>query len=1206
MTPVDAEGDGASQDAIAVLVASETTTNDASVRTSASLGRRAEQSVDDDAEADEPAWMADIDARMATVRDMDVKAVNGEYMDNERSATQGDGADEDEDAPGQFEDIFDDRGETIVDLNESSMKTTSIMAFLETFALGPESLNGGRATPTMGEVLERVKSRRPDSLPEWTMTAAAAASAYQFAINKKRLAEQAASRLKEAKRKHAKLHAKADALDTQLHMLQYGKTPDGKPVKPNQIKNLPHQTRPRGKMPPPPSEHTSAIWTKALKKDVCHVCGEGESDYWHDDDEIVFCDGCDVQVHMSCYGVMALPEGQWFCRGCKEGVTNGPLVSCGTPRGICAMCPHPGGALVRVEPPSKRDVPWLSPGHHAHLACALYLPEVKVTLQKKGQSPVVDMTHTKLTRMNLKCSVCDEPGGCTQCAMHKCFHAFHPLCARGNGQVALRQAITGQPMAFCEGHSASEFEKQRFITCGYSEDGTTEHSRPSSVFWRENANTNAPAESQMPQTVLERIKDVKKAMKEDANKPKEGATDKVFQRATSAEAKRISIMTCTRHVFHSGRSSDDDETWKSFFMQLQRECRHLHPDEALRLNELNASLGEAEVKNALNVLAVNHPRIPQGEEMFADLAPWKYMKQHQIDAVHWMQNLFSLGLGGYLDFQSGLGKRLTALAFIQWTRDGLRDVGQHLILCPRETIHLWTADLHRWCTTLRSLTLVSETDERSEENAGKIRALAFDYLIVPYDRLHESEALKSTPYKSVICDEFPSDGGKSFKALFTAVAERRIQAGSTFFLGQSIINQAKWSEHGAIIFPDLCRHGRAPAVSSDSVDGIPQLLANLLRFTVTERVVEPPIKAVPLAKFSTINVKHPTDDLMHIFRAMRRHGQKVLVIGNSTESLAAVEEGMRSAKLEYARLDESEQPLGAALYAVARFSTMAENNISFLLCEEKNVRRQQGRLSNASTVLFLDGNFSDVIEASGAPREDRLWNVANRIWGLEPVKGTTNFVKIVDQNGKDVVWMRGSCSKEIPEDIPAYLTLTIEKIPINGNVPPEFTSKDVANWDAAVERKRVRDETEEPTWWTLHEHTCVYCNGAPGQCKNIPPAFLPPEKAGMKIRCVSCPRITSMGCAYLRSVPKSWKCPQHGCAACAKQAAPGHITFRCVSCHRAFCDSCSSGASFDAISYHPVWSPSGFTLPPYYEYVRCAICVDSLLADSTSARRAKQ
>ena len=60
-----------------------------------------------------------------------------------------------------IDDLFEDRGETIVDLDESSLKTTSIMAFLETFALGPESLNGGRVTPTMGEILERVKARKP-------------------------------------------------------------------------------------------------------------------------------------------------------------------------------------------------------------------------------------------------------------------------------------------------------------------------------------------------------------------------------------------------------------------------------------------------------------------------------------------------------------------------------------------------------------------------------------------------------------------------------------------------------------------------------------------------------------------------------------------------------------------------------------------------------------------------------------------------------------------------------------------------------------------------------------------------------------------------------------------------------------------------------------------------------------------------------------
>ena len=72
-----------------------------------------------------------------------------------------------------------------------------------------------------------------------------------------------------------------------------------------------------------------------------------------------------------------------------------------------------------------------------------------------------------------------------------------------------------------------------------------------------------------------------------------------------------------------------------------------------------------------------------------------------------------------------------------------------------------------------------------------------------------------------------------------------------------------------------------------------------------------------------------------------------------------------------------------------------------------------------------------------------------------------------------------------------------------------------------------------------------------------------------------------------------------------KDSAPEHVTFRCVSCSRAFCDSCSSGAAFDAIADHPVWGPSGFTLPPYYEYVRCAICVDSLLKETTRARRSK-
>lgn len=38
----------------------------------------------------------------------------------------------------------------------------------------------------------------------------------------------------------------------------------------------------------------------------------------HDDiNPIIFCDGCDIGVHIGCYGIDKVPEGQWFCWSCK-------------------------------------------------------------------------------------------------------------------------------------------------------------------------------------------------------------------------------------------------------------------------------------------------------------------------------------------------------------------------------------------------------------------------------------------------------------------------------------------------------------------------------------------------------------------------------------------------------------------------------------------------------------------------------------------------------------------------------------------------------------------------------------------------------------------------------------------------------------------------------------------------------------------------
>lgn len=47
---------------------------------------------------------------------------------------------------------------------------------------------------------------------------------------------------------------------------------------------------------------------------LCAVCGDGES---KGNDQIVFCDRCNVAVHQQCYGVGEIPQGDWLCWPCK-------------------------------------------------------------------------------------------------------------------------------------------------------------------------------------------------------------------------------------------------------------------------------------------------------------------------------------------------------------------------------------------------------------------------------------------------------------------------------------------------------------------------------------------------------------------------------------------------------------------------------------------------------------------------------------------------------------------------------------------------------------------------------------------------------------------------------------------------------------------------------------------------------------------------
>ncbi|XP_008226351.1 PREDICTED: protein Jade-1 [Prunus mume] len=145
---------------------------------------------------------------------------------------------------------------------------------------------------------------------------------------------------------------------------------------------------------------------------VCAICQSTDGDA---SDPIVFCDGCDLMVHATCYGnplVKGIPEGDWFCSQCSLSSAS----SQSTESSSCCLCPIKGGAMKHT-----RDGRW------AHIVCALYVPEVffKDPEGREG----IDCSKVPKRRWKERCYVCKSSRGCAiQCSELKCPLAFHVTC----------------------------------------------------------------------------------------------------------------------------------------------------------------------------------------------------------------------------------------------------------------------------------------------------------------------------------------------------------------------------------------------------------------------------------------------------------------------------------------------------------------------------------------------------------------------------------------------------------------------------------------------------------------------------------------------------------------------------------------------------------------------------------------------------------
>lgn len=105
---------------------------------------------------------------------------------------------------------------------------------------------------------------------------------------------------------------------------------------------------------------------KVVEEDDGIVCAVCESTDGEPSDPIVICDGCDLMVHVSCYGnplTKEIPEGDWFCAQCSDSDSK----SCENDKSFsCCLCPVKGGAMK----PTGENGKW------AHVVCALFVPEV--------------------------------------------------------------------------------------------------------------------------------------------------------------------------------------------------------------------------------------------------------------------------------------------------------------------------------------------------------------------------------------------------------------------------------------------------------------------------------------------------------------------------------------------------------------------------------------------------------------------------------------------------------------------------------------------------------------------------------------------------------------------------------------------------------------------------------------------------------------
>lgn len=174
---------------------------------------------------------------------------------------------------------------------------------------------------------------------------------------------------------------------------------------------------------------------------VCSICNDGEVT---PDNQILFCEACDVPVHQFCYGIEEIPEGDYYCIACRHfnrdkmskeqnrTSSTGARIALPPLPVNCELCPIKKGAYVRSD--TSQSAPNATISKWVHMACAKWQGLNFIIPDKPDLVEDVGELKKFFRRMDIECDICRGKRG----AYHKCRHPecnkyLHLSCARAVG-----------------------------------------------------------------------------------------------------------------------------------------------------------------------------------------------------------------------------------------------------------------------------------------------------------------------------------------------------------------------------------------------------------------------------------------------------------------------------------------------------------------------------------------------------------------------------------------------------------------------------------------------------------------------------------------------------------------------------------------------------------------------------------------------------